>query len=305
MAIVKYKIGNMYVKIESKFNLPSMSMYEPFAVKNISNMSNISVEIKQIDIHSIIITNEMFLRNIGHDNTYVWIKKENHNYMIFAKRLQKLRDADWRDIWILDCNNEFENCILYISLCIDESMIVEEIFIRPWLQRLVIAYSSRSRFVLVHGALIDIEGTGIIFLGDSGSGKSTMCDLINNSNAMVIADDRFILDLSDGLVCFGTPWNMKNPHYSKNMSLSIEKVYILSHGNNCLKNIRSSYYDMVYGIFPAMLFPSFMKQKEIIAKKIRYLNYVKNKCEIYSFAFMPNASAIPYIIDPENKEFYV
>ncbi len=229
-----------------------------------------------------------------------WVARDNHNYMIFSKRLQKLCEADMEDIWILDCNEKFEECILYLSNCKGDNEIIRELSIRPWLQRLFIAYSSNVDFLLFHGALIDIGGVGIALLGDSGMGKSTMCDLLYNTKATVIADDRFMLDLSEELICSGTPWNIKNPHYGKNMNTKLEKVFILSHGNNQIKDIRNSYYDMVYSSFPAMICSPLMAAKESMVKKTKCLNHMKKKCEIYTFAFEPNMSAVPYIVAPQS-----
>ena len=201
--------------------------------------------------------------------------------------------------WILECDDDFSECILHIPFCTDTSEIIHEMSIRPWLQRLFIARSWKSNFALFHGALIDLDGTGVVFLGDSGSGKSTMCDLFKTTKATVIADDRFILDSSGDLICFGTPWNIKNPHYSINMSSNLAKVFILSHGNNQIKDIGNSYQDMIYGLLPAILFPPFMSSIEVTRNKIKCLNFISKRCEIFSFAFKPDDSAIPYITDPK------
>ncbi len=47
---VEYKIGNIYVRLKSQFDLAAMSLYTPFIVDTISVIPNITIEIKQISV---------------------------------------------------------------------------------------------------------------------------------------------------------------------------------------------------------------------------------------------------------------
>lgn len=303
MTTTEYKIGNVCIKINSSLDLSIMSLYKPFAIEPTLNSPDISIEIKQIDVKKIKKVYNTIICNLDCSLTYTWIMNGESHYMIFSKRLQKLVNSEISDIWILECDNDYSECILYIPSCTDDVDIINELSIRPWLQRLFIAHSSICNLALLHGALVDFEGRGIVFLGDSGSGKSTMCDIIKSTKATIIADDRFILDFSGELTCFGTPWNIKNPHYSINMHTTIAKVFILSHGNNQINYVGNSYRDMVYGIFPAILFPTFIPSVKVIERKLQYLSFIRNKCDVYSFAFKPDVSAIQYVIDPRERCF--
>ena len=302
MAVFQYKIGNLYIKINSCLDLSVLSLYKPFVSDFVPPKYDISIDICQIRIEEIEEAYNKLSGNWNDKCTYAWVSKKDRHYMIFSKRSQRLCTAALTDIWILDCNEGYSQCILYVPFCASFAEAIHELSTRPWLQRLFLAYSCQANFVLCHGALVDIDGEGVIFLGDSGSGKSTLCDLLNTAKVTVIADDRFILDIAaGGAVGFGTPWNIKNPQYCKNSCSEIKKVFILSHGNNQLKDVGNNYHDMVYGVFPAMLFPSFMSLNKAVAKKIRYLNFIRTRCGIYSFAFKPDVSAISYIMEARGR----
>ena len=64
-----------------------------------------------------------------------------------------------------------------------------------------VAHLLESRgFVPLHAAAVAVEGSGLLFLGESGHGKSTLAStLCRNHGAALIADDTAFLD-SDGLL---------------------------------------------------------------------------------------------------------
>lgn len=109
---VEYKIGNIYVRLKSQFDLAAMSLYTPFIVDTISVIPNITIEIKQISVFCIKNMYKKLDEELDNDCTYTWIMKDNGYYMIFSKRFQKLIDAEWEDIWILYCNDKFSECVL-------------------------------------------------------------------------------------------------------------------------------------------------------------------------------------------------
>ncbi|HHU05321.1 MAG TPA: hypothetical protein GXZ65_02410 [Clostridiales bacterium] len=63
--------------------------------------------------------------------------------------------------------------------------------------------------VVVHSAGVDCEGSGILFCGPSGMGKSTQAGLWKqHKNARILNADRTALRVIDGSVyVFGTPWS--------------------------------------------------------------------------------------------------
>lgn len=300
MSNFDYLIGKTFVRINTSLDLSGLSLYIPFIAHTFTKNPDVTVRIRFSDYANVKNMYQSFGNEIDNSATHSWVLKENKYYMFFSKRLQKIAEASFSDMWMLECNEEFTDCILNIPVCRDHSKIINELLLRPWMQRLFIARSWRSNYLVFHGALIELNGTGLLFYGDSGAGKSTMCDIIKGEKANIIADDRFIMDISEKSVCYGTPWNIKNPHYSTNKKTSASKIFILSHGNNQIKNISDKNINYAYDLMAAMLLPPFISPVEAIIKKITWLRFIQKNYEIYTFAFKPDGSVLPYINNPKD-----
>jgi hypothetical protein len=89
----------------------------------------------------------------------------------------------------------------------------------------------RERGVEVHAAgLRDSDGTGYLFLGHSGAGKSTTTRLWNQQHSMtVLSDDRIILRETDGEIWMhGTPWHGEAAFAAPDKA-QIDRLFILEH----------------------------------------------------------------------------
>lgn len=84
--------------------------------------------------------------------------------------------------------------------------------------------------LLVHASVIEYEGRGYMFLGRSGTGKSTHTRLWleNIEGASLLNDDNPIVRVIDGeAIIYGSPWSGKTPCY-KNRSMPLQAVVRLS-----------------------------------------------------------------------------
>lgn len=62
----------------------------------------------------------------------------------------------------------------------------------------------------VYATSVDINGFGILIIGDSGSGKSDLAlRLIENKGAVLVADDRTDLQQEDGQLTASSPKNIE------------------------------------------------------------------------------------------------
>ena len=89
---------------------------------------------------------------------------------------------------------------------------------------LMYAFASATKgTLLIHASVIKNDGCGYLFLGQSGTGKSTHSslwlkhiggsELLNDDNPVIVVDD-------DGATVYGSPWSGKTPCY-KNDSAHI------------------------------------------------------------------------------------
>ena len=90
--------------------------------------------------------------------------------------------------------------------------------------------TSKMGTALFHAAVVSHSGMGYLFLGKSGTGKSTHarlwlkyidgCELINDDNPVVRIRE-------DGIWVYGSPWSGKTPCY-KNVALPLGGIVLLS-----------------------------------------------------------------------------
>lgn len=84
--------------------------------------------------------------------------------------------------------------------------------------------SSRHKCLLMHSSVIMSEGCGYLFLGKSGTGKSTHSDLwvANIPGSEILNDDNpAVRVMGNGIVrVYGTPWSGKRDYY-RNIGLPV------------------------------------------------------------------------------------
>ena len=97
----------------------------------------------------------------------------------------------------------------------------------PLNQALMILLLSRRTGILFHACGVDDNGSGYLFLGNSGHGKSTMARLWRNQRAMVLNDDRIVVREKEGKIwMYGTPWHGDFKEFSTK-GLPISKIFFL------------------------------------------------------------------------------
>ena len=84
-----------------------------------------------------------------------------------------------------------------------------------------------------HGSGSDFEGAGILCVGPSGFGKSTISRLLAEAGARVLSDERpFVRRRPDGSFrLHGTPW-WSSGHFACNRSVPLRKIYFIEHGDH-------------------------------------------------------------------------
>jgi hypothetical protein len=97
----------------------------------------------------------------------------------------------------------------------------------PLNQVLMILILSRRNGLLVHACGIDDNGTGYLFLGNSGHGKTTMAKLWYEQQTTVLNDDRIVVREREGKIwMYGTPWHGDFRHFSP-AGLPVGKIFFL------------------------------------------------------------------------------
>lgn len=88
--------------------------------------------------------------------------------------------------------------------------------------------------ILVHASAVELDGKGYLFLGESGTGKSTHARLWqeNIKGARLLNDDSPIISINseNNILVYGSPWSGKTPCY-RNESLPLGAITRLIQAN--------------------------------------------------------------------------
>lgn len=116
---------------------------------------------------------------------------------------------------ILHISKDFRESVLYLSESLRASTVVFQISTALMMNFTYV--SAQKGVMLIHASVIGYEGKANIFLGKSGTGKSTHSRLWldNIPGADLLNDDNPALgfDKDGKLLVYGTPWSGKTPCY--------------------------------------------------------------------------------------------
>ncbi len=103
-------------------------------------------------------------------------------------------------------------------------------FLLDLLLRIMFSYNApKHSILLIHASVVALNGRAVLFLGPSGTGKSTHSRLWleNIPGAELVNDDNPLLSLEQGqLYAYGTPWSGKTPCY-RNVRVPVKAIVSL------------------------------------------------------------------------------
>ena len=143
----------------------------------------------------------------------------------------------------------------------------------------------------VHSSVIVCHDEAVMFLGESGTGKSTHTRLWreNIAGATLLNDDSPFVGLRDGRVmAYGSPWSGKTPCY-KNECYPIRAIVRLSQApHNQMRKLRSL---QAIGALLPSLPPAFAFDEGLEDGVMNVLSAVVSKVPVYHLECLPNAEA--------------
>lgn len=112
-------------------------------------------------------------------------------------------------------------------------------FYGPTMELLMVNFLAQGKGVIIHGCGIKQDKRGIIFVGESGAGKTTMAKIWDQgSDVEVLSDDRTIVRKRDGhFWIYGTPWHGEGKFGSPG-SAKLDQIFFIKHAseNSILKS---------------------------------------------------------------------
>ncbi len=145
--------------------------------------------------------------------------------------------------------------------------------------------------------IVRADGTGNLFVGHSGAGKSTTTRLwTDRENVEVLSDDRIIVrrdkDASGGSMrMYGTPWHGEAMYASPGSS-PLTRIFVLEHGSgNVVTRLSES--QAVAELFARSFVP--FHRHEYVDSALEFLQELVGAVPVYRYAFEPTEAAVERI----------
>lgn len=213
MACYSYKVAGHVFTLESGLEIaPLLDNYAPFAYAG-DESALFSLKIEKGD--SPAFTEETRQDEEGQQ---IICGHTQGNDAVFEFRLQN------RICGTLVCEGEYRRGTLYLA------EFAQKFSINNSLMVFYALATARHKTALFHSAVIKHEGYGYMFLGKSGTGKSTHARLWleNIEGSVLLNDDNPVVRVFDNEIrVFGSPWSGKTPCY-KNDSCALGGIVLLS-----------------------------------------------------------------------------
>lgn len=149
----------------------------------------------------------------------------------------------------------------------------------------------RRNTVAIHASAIRYRGCGVLFLGESGTGKSTHSRLWreNIPGTALLNDDSPVLGIADGTVrVWGSPWSGKVPCYRNESSPVAAIVRLVQAPENRIRRLAPI--EAFCALFPSTP-PAFIRDPRLQDALCTLLGQVIELVPVYRLACRPDADA--------------
>jgi hypothetical protein len=147
--------------------------------------------------------------------------------------------------------------------------------------------------IMIHASGVNHSGSGYLFCGVSGKGKTTLAKLWDGAGGKVIHDDRLIIrNIAGSYKMFNTPvYNNDDPAESP-----LTRIYIIEHGTeNRLVSVKGA-------TAVSLVMANCIQHNwnpEIIARLMGTVSIMCGSIAVVTLSFRPDNSIIDYILDYE------
>ncbi len=147
--------------------------------------------------------------------------------------------------------------------------------------------------LVFHASGLDDNGRGIVFIGHSGAGKSTQCELWSaESGVVAMNDDRVaVRPDGDGVRCYGTPWG-GTADIARNHSAPLRALIVLEQApENHLERLTGT--GVAAQLLPRAFLPYW--DQALMARAMANLGALIEHVPVYRLHCRPEPAVIPLV----------
>lgn len=163
----------------------------------------------------------------------------------------------------------------------------------PLDELLLVNALGQQRGVLLHASLVDDDGRGWLFTGQSGAGKSTMASLWERVGTTgIYSDDRVVVRQENGQFwAYGTPWHGTGV-YAAPYKVPLSGIFVLHHApqDSCM---RLSPLSAVAQLF-ARCFPTFWN-RDGLNFTMAFLERLVTSVPCFELGFQPTEEIVAFV----------
>jgi hypothetical protein len=164
---------------------------------------------------------------------------------------------------------------------------------RPFGELLLVNLLSQDRGVLIHGLAVKDQGEGLLFIGHSGAGKTTLANLYKPfEGATILGDERVVVTKTGGQFWLsGTPWPGEAFTVSPE-TVPLRRMFFLEHGTR--NEFISDRLINLYGLFLQQIFLPFWNGKAL-AHALAFGEELLTTVPASRLAFVNDARVIEFL----------
>ena len=165
---------------------------------------------------------------------------------------------------------------------------IDSIFIL--LNQIFYTHAVQRHMIQIHSSMIDYQGKGLLFLGPSGIGKTTMAELWNKyKNALIINGDmNFVQETDKCFLGWGTPWHGSSP-YCENANVPVHALIVLRQASeNSIRELEN--FEKVQSVSNNIIYPTWLEGGMELC--LETLDHLLTALPVYELSCRPDEDAV-------------